>query len=389
MRIKMIDFKKELNIQQYKAVIKTKGNFLVMSSAGSGKTRTIVYRLAYLIKKGVNPSDILLLTFTKRAAEEMVGRAGKLLNSKVKISGGTFHGFALKIISHKHKNFSILDQEDSSFLLNSIVTKPPISIRELQSIFCKRDNNLLSLPVTLSTHFPDYIKYSKKIMEIDEIYKKTKLEQNLFDYDDLIISAVKVLKHGQGLHYKYIMVDEYQDTSKLEVKFLKSISKNKNLMVVGDPGQGIYGFRGASISNIINFDNQFFPTTTLKIEQNYRSSKKILRVGNAILNKMIMNTPKLISDKKGNKPIYHIFKDGTTQALFIIEEIKKLRQNVELKEMVVLFRTGYISKELEIMLALHKIPFVKYGGIKFLDFKHIRDYLSLLKIKVNKKDRVS
>ncbi|MBI5477081.1 MAG: ATP-dependent helicase [Ignavibacteriales bacterium] len=300
-----IDYKNELNKEQYEAITSINGPQLVIAGAGTGKTRTIVYRVAYLVELGVKPEHILLLTFTRKASQEMLRRASVLLDHRCeKISGGTFHSFA-NLILRKYanligyeRNFTILDQGDAEDVMNLIRTRLKLDTRTrrfprketLYDLYSRSVNTMVSLSNLLSIDYPHYLDDEPDIKKVHDLYAEYKKTHNTMDYDDLLLNFNKLLNQNEPVrsetsnHYKYIMVDEYQDTNKLQAEMVKLLTyKHRNLMVVGDDSQAIYAFRGATIRNILDFPDTFPNCNIIKLEENYRSTQSILNVANEIL----------------------------------------------------------------------------------------------------------
>jgi DNA helicase-2/ATP-dependent DNA helicase PcrA len=304
-----IDYKNELNNAQYDAVTSINGPHLIIAGAGTGKTRTIVYRVAYLVELGVKPEHILLLTFTRKAAQEMLRRASILLDHRCeRVSGGTFHSFSNSILRKYsnligyERNFTILDQGDAEDVMNLIRTRLKFDTRErrfprketLYDLYSRSVNTLASLPEILTLDYPHYIEDELDIRKVHELYTEYKITHGTMDYDDLLLNFNKLLKQNEPVraetsnHYKYIMVDEYQDTNKLQAEMVKLLTyKHQNLMVVGDDSQAIYAFRGATIRNILDFPDDFSGCNVIKLEENFRSTQSILNVANEILKRAL------------------------------------------------------------------------------------------------------
>ncbi len=304
-----IDYKNELNASQYEAVTSVDGPHLIIAGAGTGKTRTIVYRVAYLVELGVKPEHILLLTFTRKASQEMLRRASILLDYRCeKVSGGTFHSFANSIL-RKHasligfeRSFTILDQGDAEDVVNLIRTRLKFDTKEkrfprketLYDLHSRSINTITPLKDILSTDYPQYLELEEDICKVHALYGEYKKAYNLMDYDDLLVNLVKLLADNEPVRtelsrrYKYIMVDEYQDTNKIQAEIIRLLTcQHKNVMVVGDDSQSIYSFRGATIRNILDFPEVFTDCTIIKLEENYRSTQAILNVANEILNRAL------------------------------------------------------------------------------------------------------
>ncbi|HOJ64109.1 MAG TPA: ATP-dependent helicase [Spirochaetota bacterium] len=407
-----IDFEKELNPQQLEVVKHIDGPQLVIAGAGSGKTRTLIYRLAYLVENGINPAAILLLTFTRKAAYEMMKRASALLDDRCsKVSGGTFHSFASMILRRYAQrigydsNFTIIDGGDGEDIINIIKNSMNLKTEKrfpnkstLFKVISKSINTHRSIEDILKEDYPHFLELSPEIEEIYKAYKETKKNRNLMDYDDLLINLRDLLKIEDirkrlSNNYRYIMVDEYQDTNRLQAQIASLLaSEHGNIMVVGDDAQSIYSFRGADFKNIMDFPKIFPDTTIRKLEQNYRSTQPILDFTNAIIeNAKEKYSKKLFSDIESDQKPYLIYvNDATEQANFICKKILELLdKGINLKDMAVLFRAAFHSNELEIELNRYHIPYVKYGGLKFVEAAHIKDMLAYLRVIYNYKDDVA
>jgi len=412
-KIQQIDFEKELNPQQLEVVKNINGAQLVIAGAGSGKTRTLVYRVAFLIENGISPKSILLLTFTRKAASEMLRRASALLDDRCsKVIGGTFHSFASMILRKYatkldyEPNFTIIDSQDCEDIIgiirNSIIgekkEKRFPNKNTIFTIISKSINTNKSIPSILKEDYPHFEEFVNTIEEIKKEYSKVKKKKNLMDYDDLLINLCEILKIDDirlklSNTYKYIMVDEYQDTNRLQAQISALLaSEHGNIMVVGDDAQSIYSFRGADFKNIMEFPKIFPDTVIRKLEQNYRSTQPILDFTNAIIeNAKEKYSKKLFSNIEGSQKPYLVYvKNSFEQAKFICKKILELMENgISLNEIAVLFRSSFHSNELEVELNRYHIPYIKYGGIKFIEAAHIKDILSYLRIVYNPKDDVA
>jgi len=404
----MIDYQRFLNKEQYKIVTQAEGPCLVLAGAGSGKTRTLVFRTAYLIERGIAPENILLVTFTNKAAKEMLSRVEKLLNFQPKLWGGTFHHLA-NLILRKHArqlgyqpNFNILDETDSLSLIkkiiqdisvaNSLLPKPAT----IQSIisFSYNTNQEVAQIAEERYGLPENI--AQKVVQIEQEYARKKKAANLMDFDDLLINWLALLenfveiKNKYSQQFQYILVDEYQDTNILQAKIIKHLSSyHQNVLVVGDDSQSIYGFRAAQIANILNFPKIFPKTKIFTIVINYRSTPQILELANEIISHNQQQYPKELRavKKDGYMPLLVLARDSFQQAILIIERIKELvQQSVSLSEIAVFFRAVYQSVELQMELSRQKIPYVVRGGLRYFEQAHIKDVLAYLKILVNLKD---
>ncbi|MDD5282009.1 MAG: ATP-dependent helicase [Candidatus Omnitrophica bacterium] len=411
---KKIDYKNELNKAQLEAVESINGPYLVIAGAGSGKTRVLVHRVAYLVEQGVRPDQILLLTFTRRAAEEMLRRASLLLDERCKkISGGTFHSFANMILRKYAKlleinnNFTILDQADAEDTVNLVRTQLGYNKSEkrfprkhaILEVISKSVNKSEDISDVLYDEYPQFMEFGEEIKNIRQEYNKYKRQKSLLDYDDLLVFLKNLLsKHEDvraslSVKYKYIMVDEYQDTNKLQAHIACLLAADHtNIMVVGDDAQSIYSFRGANFKNIIDFPKIFKNTKVITLEENYRSTQPILNLTNAVISQAKEKFEKHLYTKKkeGNMPIFLDCPDENSQSRYVANKILELREEgVGLKDIAVLFRSGWHSNDLEIELASRNIPFAKYGGQKFVEAAHIKDLLSYLRIAYNALDQVS
>jgi DNA helicase-2/ATP-dependent DNA helicase PcrA len=305
----LIDYKGELNPAQYEAVSSVNGPHLVIAGAGTGKTRTIVYRVAYLVELGVKPEHILLLTFTRKASQEMLRRASILLDHRCeKVAGGTFHSFANGIL-RRHapligydRSFTILDQGDAEDVMNLIRTRLKLDTREkrfprketLYDLYSRAVNTVTPVEQILSADYPHYLELLEDIQKVHALYTEYKHAHNLMDYDDLLVNLVLLMQKQEPVRaelsnkYKYIMVDEYQDTNKVQAAIIEMLTfKHQNVLVVGDDSQAIYSFRGASIRNILEFPERYPDCKIIKLEENFRSTQEILNVANEILRRGI------------------------------------------------------------------------------------------------------
>jgi len=409
-----IDYKNILNPAQYEAVTTTEGPVLVIAGAGTGKTQTLVYRVARLVEMGVNPQSILLLTFTRKAAQEMLRRAASLIDSRCeKVSGGTFHSFAnliLRKFSNKigyPGNFTILDQADAEDVINLI--RSNLGFDKQRKRFPKKQTlyDIISLSINkqttiehiIATQYPQFSEFVDEIKLIKNEYEKFKKKNALLDYDDLLLKLKELLEKDEDFrkyihrNYKYIMVDEYQDTNKLQAEIVKLLGgASRNIMVVGDDCQSIYSFRGANFKNIIDFPKDFPDAKIITIEENYRSTQAILNFTNQIIASMIEKYPKRLYTRNefGDLPSIIAAQNTTLESKFVVDKILELREEgISLLDMAVLFRSGYISYDLEIELNKAGIPYKKFGGIKFIETAHIKDLISFLRILNNPIDKIS
>jgi DNA helicase-2/ATP-dependent DNA helicase PcrA len=409
----MMDLKSRLNPAQFQAVSSVNGPYLVIAGAGSGKTRVIEYRVLHLVQNRISPNAILLLTFTRKAAREMVSRASRHDPRCANVAGGTFHSFAYSVLKRYAKmiglpgSFIVLDEGDAEEAIHRCASKKGLYDRETR--FPKKDTlrAIISAAVNKNTPVGEIIKkeYPHFIGDIPEIetlrreYAEYKLEKNYLDYDDLLVFLRILLENGDirerlSRRYRYIMVDEYQDTNRLQgdIAYLLA-EKNRNIMVVGDDAQSIYGFRGASHENIMAFPDRFPECTLIKLEENYRSGQAILDVANAVLENMKHKYSKcLISARKqiGERPQLLFFRDAYEEAEWVAERVKEqLAEGVPLGHQCVLFRSLYLSIPLQSELSRRNIPYETFGGLKFYETAHVKDIIAHLKVAVNPKDELA
>ncbi|HLD28227.1 MAG TPA: ATP-dependent helicase [Patescibacteria group bacterium] len=410
-----IDYKSELNDEQYRAVVGAEGPCLVLAGAGSGKTRTLVYRVAYLLERGVKPNRILLVTFTNKAAREMMSRIELILKFKPKgLWGGTFHHIGNRCLRMygKHigidSNFNILDAEDAKALVKSCLSS--IAVPKDKS-FPKADliYKIISLSINLSQPVAEVIcerfsqineKYIDLIMSVADNYQTKKKKANSLDFDDLLSEWNRLLLESQEIReklakrFKYILVDEYQDTNHIQGEIVAHLAgQDQNVLVVGDDSQSIYSFRGADVSNILDFPKIYPKSQTFKLETNYRSTPEILRLANqSITYNSNQFKKELHTNKKpGIIPVLAPLEDSRQQANFVCQRILDLARDegVELSGMAILFRAHFQSLEMELELNKRNIPYVMRGGLRFFEQAHIKDVISYLKVTANFHDEVS
>lgn len=409
-----INYREQLNASQYEAVSSIEGNYLVIAGAGSGKTRTLVYRVARLVEMGNDPSSILLLTFTRKASKEMMDRAAILLDNRcAKINGGTFHSFANLTLRKYAKavnldnGFTILDQSDSEDVINLI--RGQLNLAQHKKRFPNKQTILKVLSLSVNTgrivenileeEYPHFAEYIETFLQIHKVYSSYKKQNNLLDYDDLLIYLRNFFfESGPAAKsflntIKFTMVDEYQDTNKLQAEVIKGLSQvHQNIMVVGDDSQSIYSFRGANFKNIMEFPKLFDNVKVITLEENYRSTQQILNFSNRIIEHSIEKYPKHLFTRKtgGELPGIISAANENMQSRFIVDKILELREEgVPLNEMSVLFRSSFHSFDLEIELNKANIPYVKFGGMKFIETAHVKDMLAFLRIALNPSDYVS
>lgn len=408
-----VNYEEDLNEAQLEAVKSKDGPILVIAGAGSGKTKTLTYRVARLIEDGIKPENILLLTFTKKAAAEMLSRATIVLDNRCeKVAGGTFHSFANIILRKYSKllglknNFTIMDRADCEDVINHIVGQlfPKKEKRfpkksTLLDIYSKSINKVTPTKQIIADEFPQFAHCEDKIIEVHKAYVAYKRENSVLDYDDLLLYIKLLLENNDELRkrlsneYKYIMVDEYQDTNTLQADVIKLLaSEHNNIMAVGDDAQSIYSFRGANFRNILDFPKLFENTKIIKLEQNYRSTQNILKLTNEIISKAKEKyTKNLFSNIVSPQvPALICAKDTQMEADFICQRILELLdEDISLSDICVLTRNARMSYNLEIELSKRAIPFQKFGGPKFMETAHIKDVVAHLRVILNPDDVIS
>jgi len=409
-----IDYEKELNPAQYAAVSALEGPVLVIAGAGSGKTRTLVYRVARLIESGLPPQNLLLLTFTRKAAQEMLNRAGLLLGTACdRVAGGTFHSFSNTILRRYgtaiglDPAFTILDRSDSEDAIHLLRNARGLGDREkrfprkntLADIFSASVNKAIALEEIVLTSYPHFSEHLGPILRLEKAYAEYKGQRALLDYDDLLLKLRELLETRRDIReqlsetYRTIMVDEYQDTNKIQARVVRLLcARHENIMVVGDDAQSIYSFRGAHFKNIMDFPTEFPKARIFKLEENYRSTQPILNLTNEIINQACEKYSKHLftHQKEGRQPVLVRAETENWQSRFVCQRISELRdEGVPLGEIAVLFRSSHHSFDLEIELAKHGLSFVKRGGFKFIETTHVKDVLAHLRVIQNPRDAVS
>jgi DNA helicase-2/ATP-dependent DNA helicase PcrA len=404
----------ELNPSQREAVTSTEGPLLVIAGAGSGKTRTLVYRVAYLLEQGVDPEKILLLTFTRKASQEMLWRAGLLLNETCrKVVGGTFHGIANMLLRrHGHhlgfgSSFTIIDRADAEGIINLLKGSLGLTGKDKQFPTKRVLINILSGSVNKSIAIEDliYESYSHLGEHVDDIinlekhYQEFKFNNGLMDYDDLLVNWKRLLdevpeaRQEIAARYSHIMVDEYQDTNLIQADIVRLLAYgHENVMVVGDDSQSIYSFRGADFYNIMRFPKVFSDTKIIKLEENYRSSQPILSLTNDIIRNATEKYAKTLFTKieGDDKPRLFAGRDEREEAVFVSKKIAELRgKGIELHNIAVLFRSGFHSYKLEMELNSTGVDFEKRGGLKLTESAHMKDVIAFLRLRVNPIDTLS
>ena len=406
-----MDSFKDLNPQQADAAKKKEGAYLVIAGAGTGKTRVLTQRCAYLVDSGVDPSSILLLTFTRKACEQMMTRAVSLLDARCQdISGGTFHGFCLGVL-RRHAGllgfktpFTILDNADSREIIRYIRARtghgesdPAFpKARTIQAILSMVVNKNKIVSQTIESDYPQFTEFSDKIRDIGTLYRKYKKDHSLMDYDDLLVWTRELFSKKPDIlrktseRYRFVMVDEYQDTNIIQSEIASYLATAYgNIMVVGDDCQSIYGFRGADWKNIMEFDKAYPDARILRLERNYRSTQPILDMSNDVMSQMAQKHEKRLytNDKNGDKPAYTVYSDAQEEAENVAENILRAwHKGAGLSDISVLYRSDSDANLVEEELNLRKIPYEKRGGLKFLERAHVKDVLSHLNAAMNPKD---
>jgi DNA helicase-2/ATP-dependent DNA helicase PcrA len=408
------DFSTELNPEQYAAATHADGPLLIIAGAGTGKTRTLVYRVAHLIDRGVSPDRILLLTFTRRAAHEMLSRAERLVGTaSSKVHGGTFHGTGHRLLKRYARaagmpsEFSIMDQGDAVDLIG--IARASLGVGKKDKRFPKKEtlhwiysrhvNTEIPVEDVIHEGVPQFVEYIQEIVRIFAEYISRKQERGLVDYDDLLLCWALLLEHSSDLAtriaglYDHVLVDEFQDTNQLQARILRGMCRtHRNITVVGDDAQSIYSFRGATQRNILDFPRHFPGARLVTLEQNYRSTQPILDTTNTVISRAPERFTKNLWTHRagGEKPWLVTIQDEHEQTRFVVDRVLELHEEgIPLREMAVLFRAGYMSADLEIELANRKVPFEKWGGLKFLEAAHVKDVVAFLRVIENPRDEVS
>ena len=410
-----IPYEQVLNEQQLRAVMHTEGPALVLAGAGTGKTRTLTYRVARLVEDGIDPASILLLTFTRKAAGEMLHRASALLDGRCeRVSGGTFHAFAWTTLRRfgvpgrdsAAPPIQILDQSDAEDVMSLVRSRSEITRKRkrfpnkstLHDMYSKAVNMSKPLADIVAEQYPQFIDDLDQIGEIIRRYSSYKHDNGLFDYDDLLLYLLaatrdeKIAPHLRG-QFRHVMVDEYQDTNNLQHRIITGlVGTSGNVMVVGDDAQSIYSFRGSNVRNIHTVPESFQPCTIIRLEQNYRSTQQILDVCNSVIasapgmfDKQLQST-----SPPGELPMLVSAVNERQQSQFVAQQILDLRESgLPLSEIAVLVRSGFLSFDLEIELQKANIPFRKFGGLRFAEAAHVKDVIARLRLTENPRDVIS
>ena len=409
-----IDYARELNEQQFAAVTAPPGPSLVIAGAGSGKTRTLTYRVAYLLEQGIPADRILLLTFTNKAAKEMMRRVTELLGQELAMLwGGTFHSIGNRML-RQHANllgyqrdFTIMDREDAKHLITTCVAESNIDVKAtrfpkadvLGDIFSLALNMQKPVADILHEHYDYFTELAPQIEDMEKRYAARKLATNAMDFDDLLVLWLKLLREHADVreHYQrrfqFILVDEYQDTNRLQSELIDLLAaRNRNVMVVGDDAQSIYAWRGANFQNILKFSDRYSGAKVYKIETNYRSTPEILNVANAAITANVHQFAKQLTParKSGTKPALVTCQDAGQQAAFVAQRVLELREEGgDLNQMAVLYRSHFHALELQLELTKRNIPFSITSGIRFFEQAHIKDVTAYLKLVTNPRDELA
>lgn len=399
-----------LNPAQAQAVAHINGPLLIMAGAGSGKTKVLTCKIANLLDNGVSPYNILAITFTNKAATEMRERVDRMIGEKAKyVWLSTFHSFCAKFLRFEiealgiyKKNFVIYDTQDAQTLIKNCLKELNLDEKQyspyaVQSTISNAKNMMMT-PADFANEASDF--FAKKTSEIYNMYQANLIENNALDFDDLLMLAVKVLQEHADIRqkyqerFKYILVDEYQDTNGAQYQLTSLLAgMYRNLCVVGDADQSIYGWRGADIRNIMDFEKDYPEATVIKLEQNYRSTKTILNAANMVIEHNIDRKPKKLwtDNPQGEKIIHYTANDERDEAKFITEEAIKQKTlfNVSYGDMAVLYRTNAQSRALEEGFMRAGVPYTMVGGLKFYDRKEIKDILAYLRLIYNPEDTIS
>ncbi|HVG32933.1 MAG TPA: ATP-dependent helicase [Pyrinomonadaceae bacterium] len=413
---KLARYRAELNEEQFRVATANPGAALVVAGAGSGKTRVITYRVAYLIEQGVAPSRIMLATFTNRAAREMLRRVEALTNAGDvrRVWGGTFHRIA-NLILRRHaaslgyeSSYTILDSEDARDFLSVCVDEAGIDTRArrfpkaevLQDIISFANNTDRPIEEVVARRFPHFEPLGQQIKRVDTIYMERKRERNVMDYDDLLLNWKRLLIEKTEVaniyaeQFQHILVDEYQDTNKLQAEIIDLLAvKHRNVMVVGDDAQSIFAWRGAEFTNIYEFPQRYPEARVYRLETNYRSTPEILSLANVSIasnRKQFPKTLRAARHSKGLSPALVPCSDADQQAAFIAARILELRdEGIPLEETAVLYRSHYHSLELQLELTRRGIPYRIRSGVRFFEQAHIKDVVAYLRVVTNPRDELA
>jgi DNA helicase-2/ATP-dependent DNA helicase PcrA len=413
---KLTRYRAELNEEQFRVVTAKPGAALVVAGAGTGKTRVITYRVAYLLEQGVSPQRIMLATFTNRAAREMLRRVETLTGSQNvhRVWGGTFHRIA-NLILRRHAvsigydgNYSILDTEDAKDMINVCIEDAAIDTKArrfpkaevIQDIISYANNTDLPLENVIIGKYPYFEMLTQQIKRVDLIFQSKKRERNVMDYDDLLLNWKRLLVEKPEIadvyaeQFQHILVDEYQDTNRLQAEIIDLLAvKHRSVMVVGDDAQSIFAWRGAEFTNIYEFPKRYPEANIYKLETNYRSTPEILGLANVSIANNRKQFPKMLQAVKRSKdfkPALVPCSDVEQQSAFVASRILELRdEGTSLEDIAVMYRSHYHSIELQLELSRRNIPYRIQSGVRFFEQAHIKDVVSYLRIIVNPRDELA
>lgn len=411
-------YREELNEEQFAVATASAGAALVIAGAGSGKTRAITYRVAYLVEHGVAPARICLATFTNRAAREMLRRVEQLTGGSADVArrvwGGTFHRIA-NLVLRRHaesigytSNFSILDSEDARDFLGVCVDEAGIDTKArrfpkaevLQDIISFATNTDTPISEVVPRRYPYFEPLTEAITRVDRLYMERKRERNVMDYDDLLLNWKRLMEEKEDVariyreQFEHVLVDEYQDTNRLQAEIVDLLAfKHRNVMVVGDDAQSIFAFRGASVEGIYEFPKRYPEARVFRLETNYRSTPEILAVANVSIasnRRQFAKTLRAARPSLGLEPALVPCRDADQQAAFVASRLLELRdEGVPLREAAVLYRSHYHSLELQLELTRRGIPYRVRSGVRFFEQAHIKDVVSYLRLIANPRDELA
>jgi ATP-dependent DNA helicase UvrD/PcrA len=409
-----IDYAKELNPQQLAAVSAPPGPSLVLAGAGAGKTRTLIYRVAFLLEQGIPPDRILLLTFTNKAAREMMRRVTDLLGSELAdLWGGTFHSIGHRLLRRHAEqagyknNFTILDREDARDLVKACIGESDADTKAvrfpkpdvLQEVFSLAINTRATVHEIVAQQYEHFAMLANEIAKLEKKFQERKRAANVMDFDDLPVLWLELLQKNEELRERYqrkfqfVLVDEYQDTNKIQGELIDLLAaRHHNVMVVGDDSQSIYSWRGANFKNILEFPQRYPKAQVYKIETNYRSTPEILALANAAIKANIHQFAKELTParKSGAKPVLVPCQDSGQQAAFVAQRLLELRdEGIELNSIAVLYRSHFHALELQLELTRRNIPFSITSGIRFFEQAHLKDVAAYMKLVTNPNDEMA
>jgi DNA helicase-2/ATP-dependent DNA helicase PcrA len=414
-RAALINYREALNEEQRAVVGAGAGPILVIAGAGSGKTRVVTYRVARLIEAGVAPARIMLVTFTNRAAREMLGRIESLLGADVRrVWGGTFHSIANRLLRRHavslgyENNYSILDSEDAKDLIEACIEEAAIDTKArrfpkgevLREMFSFATNTDTPLEQIIASKQPHFEPLTQQIKRVDRLYQARKLERNALDYDDLLVNWKRLMVEKPEIaaiyrdQFQHVLVDEYQDTNTLQAEIVDLVAeKHRNLMVVGDDAQSIFGWRGANFANIFQFKDRYPDAQVFRLETNYRSTPEILMLANASVSNNRKQFPKNLQPVRPSRdfaPALIPTRDTEQQAAFVASRVLELRdESTPLDEIAVLYRSHFHALELQLELTRRGIPYEVRSGVRFFEQAHIKDVTAYLRLLVNPRDELA